>query len=179
MAIGQGYVLITPIQLAMAYGAIATGKLMKPHLLKEVKNGVGDVVAKFDPEEVGTPDVDPANLAVIQDALRGVANENKGVAPIMKQFNLDCACKTGTAEVAGKNDFAWTAAYGPADKPKYVVTCIIEEGGGGSGAATPVAAEILRAAIDAAEGKLPDEVAYVAGSTGRSVKIAANSQRTD
>ena len=79
---------------------------MKPHLLKEVRNSVGDVVARFEPEEICTPDVDPGYLAAVQDALHGVAKENKSVAPIMSKFNLDCAAKTGTAEVAGKNDFA-------------------------------------------------------------------------
>lgn len=106
MAIGQGYVLITPIQLAVAYGALATGKLVKPHLLKEVKNNVGDVVAKFTPEVVGVPDVDPTHLEIIKDALHGVATENASVANNFKKFQLDAAAKTGTAEVAGKNDFA-------------------------------------------------------------------------
>lgn len=180
MAIGQGYVLITPIQLAVAYGAIATGKLVKPHLLKEVKNDVGDVVAKFNPESLGTPDVDLKDLEIIRDALHGVATENFSVASNFKKFNLDVAAKTGTAEVAGKNDFAWTAAYAPYDKPKYVVSCIIEEGGGGSDAATPVAAEVLRAAIDFKDGVLnKDEIGFIAGSTGKSVPIAVNSKRTD
>ena len=106
MAIGQGYVLITPIQLAIAYGALATGKLMTPHILKDVKNEVGDSVAKFEPEVLGIPDVDANHLEVIKDALHGVATENSSVAPIFKSHNIDAAAKTGTAEVAGKNDFA-------------------------------------------------------------------------
>lgn len=106
MAIGQGYVLVTPLQLALGYCGIASGKIMKPHLLKEVKNSVGDVVAKFEPQEIGTPDVDAGNLSVIQDALHGVATEGKTVAPTIKEIGVNCACKTGTAEVAGKNDFA-------------------------------------------------------------------------
>lgn len=106
MAIGQGYVLITPIQLAVAYGAIATGKLMKPHLYKELKNDIGSTVAKFEPEEIGKPDVNPEHLSIIQDALYGVAHENSGVASSFLGAELDAAAKTGTAEVAGKNDFA-------------------------------------------------------------------------
>lgn len=179
MAIGQGYVLVTPLQLAMAYCGIATGKIMKPHILKEVKNPVGDVVAKFDPEEISTPDVDPTLLGIIQDALHGVATEGKSVSPIIKQYGIDCAVKTGTAEVAGKNEFAWTVAYGPYTKPKYVCAVIIEEGGGGAAVATPVAAQVLKAAMESAEGKLKDDVQFVPGSTGRSVKISAKSQRTD
>lgn len=180
MAIGQGYVLITPIQLAVAYGALATGKLMKPHLLKEVKNNVGDVVAKFNSEQIGIPDVNQEHLEIIKEALHGVATENTSVYPFFKKLNLNAAAKTGTAEVAGKNEFAWTAAYAPYDKPKYVVSCIIEEGGGGSSSATPIAAELLRAALDYGEGKInKDEVGFVAGSTGKSVKIPISSKRTD
>lgn len=106
MAIGQGYVLITPLQLALGYCGIATGKIMKPHLLKEVKNDVGDVVAKFEPEEISSPDVDPSYLSAMQDALHGVAKENKSVAPIMKNYQYECGIKTGTAEVAGKKEFS-------------------------------------------------------------------------
>ena len=106
MAIGQGYVLITPLQLALGYAGVATGKIMKPHLLKEVKNGVGNVVAKYEPEEIGTPDVDPAHLAIVQDALHGVGKENSGVSGAVSSADLDCGIKTGTAEVAGKADFA-------------------------------------------------------------------------
>ena len=178
MAIGQGYVLITPIQLAVAYASLATGKLMVPHLLKEVKNDNGDVVAKKQPEVLGIPDVDPAHLRIIRDALHGVGTENTSVSAIMKAANLDAAIKTGTAEVAGKNDFSWTAAYAPYDNPKYAVACIIEEGGGGSAAATPVAASVLKAALDARDNKLND-VAFIPGSTGKSVKISATKGRTD
>ncbi len=55
MVIGQGDVLVTPMQVAVAYGAIATGNLMKPHLLKEVRNASGGVVRSFEPEVVGSP----------------------------------------------------------------------------------------------------------------------------
>ena len=106
MAIGQGYVLITPLQLALGYAGVATGKIMKPHLLKEVRNDVGDVVAKFDAEEICTPDVDASYLAAVQDALHGVSTENSSVAPIMKAYDYQCAIKTGTAEVAGKREFS-------------------------------------------------------------------------
>ena len=181
MAIGQGYVLITPIQLAVAYGAIATGKLVKPHLFKEVKNDVGNVVSKFESEEIGKPDVSREHLEIIRDALHGVATENASVSAIFSSLGLDAAAKTGTAEVAGKNDFAWTAAYAPYDKPKYVATCIIEEGGGGSGAATPVIANVLKAAVDSMDGKLNlDDIGYIGGSTGRSVAISSKGgSRTD
>ena len=59
LVIGQGDVLVTPLQMAVAYGGIATGRIMRPHLLKEVRNETGDVVLQFEPEVVAEPDVDP------------------------------------------------------------------------------------------------------------------------
>ncbi len=106
MAIGQGYVLVTPIQLALGYAAIATGKLVKPHLLKEVKNDENMTVAKHHVEYIGTPNVNQTHVDIIKDALHGVAKENGGVSPAFNEVGIDAACKTGTAEVAGKNDFA-------------------------------------------------------------------------
>ena len=105
MAIGQGYVLVTPLQLAVGYCGIATGKIMKPHLLKEVKNDVGNVVAKYDTEILADLDVDEGHLKIIRDALKGVGLENSGVAPLVKASGITCGIKTGTAEVATKNDF--------------------------------------------------------------------------
>lgn len=107
MAIGQGYVLITPIQLAVAYGAIATGKLMKPHLLKSVKNDGGNDVATKQPEVIDKPDVDPKHLQLVRDALHGVGTEGESSASAeFLKAELNAAAKTGTAEVAGKGDYA-------------------------------------------------------------------------
>ena len=183
MAIGQGDVLVTPIQVAVAYGAIATGNLMKPHLLKEVRNSSGEVVRSFEPEVVGTPDVKPENLAVMRDALKGVSTENAELVALFNKFGLDpatVACKTGTGEVSGKEDYAWFACYAPFDDPKYVVACVVEQGGGGSAVGAPLGIEVLAAALNADAGELTD-VGAVAGSTGKSQELATSgsSGRTD
>ena len=183
MAIGQGDVLVTPIQVAVAYGAIATGNLMKPHLLKEVRNSSGGVVRSFEPEVVGTPDVKPENLAVMRDALKGVSTDNAELVALFNKFGLDpatVACKTGTGEVAGKEDYAWFACYAPFDDPKYVVACVVEQGGGGSAVGAPLGIEVLAAALNADAGELTD-VGAVAGSTGKSQELATSgsSGRTD
>ena len=183
MAIGQGDVLVTPIQVAVAYGAIATGNLMKPHLLKEVRNSSGEVVRSFEPEVVGTPDVKPENLAVMRDALKGVSTENAELVALFNKFGLDpatVACKTGTGEVSGKEDYAWFACYAPFDDPKYVVACVVEQGGGGSAVGAPLGIEVLAAALNADAGALTD-VGSVAGSTGKSQELATSgsSGRTD
>ncbi|HIW77269.1 MULTISPECIES: penicillin-binding protein 2 [Gordonibacter] len=183
MVIGQGDVLVTPLQVAVAYGAIATGKLMKPHVLKEVRNASGAVAATVEPEVVGEPDVDQANLNIVRDALRGVGTENAELVALFNQFGLDpatVACKTGTGEKAGQEDYAWFACYAPYDDPKYVVACVVEQGGGGSAVGAPLGIEVLAAALKCDAGELT-EVAPVAGSTGKSQPLATSgsSGRTD
>lgn len=182
MVIGQGYVLTTPLQVAVAYGAIATGKIMKPHLLKEVRNASGDVALTCPAEVVATPDVPMTNLAVVRDALKGVSVENAEIAKLFNERGIDpatVACKTGTAEVAGKDDFAWFACYAPYDDPKYVVACVVEEGGGGSSTGAPLGAEILAAALGYDAGTFTD-MGAIAGSTGKSITYTGSSGgRTD
>ena len=179
MSIGQGDVLISPLQLAVAYGGIATGKIMKPHLMKEVRNSQGDVALSFEKEVVTEPDVDEKNLKLVRKALHGVATENESVAKLFAQYDIDAAAKTGTAEVEGKGDYAWFACYAPYDKPKYVVTCVVEQGGGGSSVAAPLGAKIMNAALQYKKGKL-DKVKSIDASTGESVELKSSSSgRTD
>ena len=182
MVIGQGYVLTTPLQVAVAYGAIATGKIMRPHVLKEVRNVAGDVALTFPTEVVAEPDVPMSDLAVVRDALKGVSVENAEIAAVFAENGIDpatVACKTGTAEVAGKDDFAWFACYAPYDNPKYLVACVVEEGGGGSAVGAPLGARLLAAALDYDAGELAD-MGVVAGYAGRSVEyVGSSSGRTD
>ena len=179
MVIGQGYVLITPLQLAVAYGAIATGKIMKPHLLQEVRNSKGEVVVSFESQVVDEPDVDKDNLDYVRDALHGVAQENTTLAQMFAEYDVDAACKTGTAEVAGQEDSAWFACYGPYDDPHYVCTVVVEEGGGGSSTASPIGGALLAAALQYEQGTLTD-VGTIAASSGKSVEGShESSARTD
>lgn len=184
MIIGQGYVLVTPMEVAVAYGAVATGKIMRPHVLKEVRNTSGDVVKSFEPEVVAEPDVDPTHLAVVREALNGVAVDNADISSVLSKHGLDpktVACKTGTAEYTDQADTAWFACYAPFDDPKYVVACVVEHGGGGSAVAAPLGAEILAATLAYDAGELKD-IGVVAGSTGKSkenAESAASTGRTD
>lgn len=179
MSIGQGYVLITPAQLAVAYGAIATGNIYKPHLMKEVRNDADEVVVQYSTKILGSPDVKEANLKTVRDALHGVATENSNLKSLFDAYGIDAACKTGTAEMAGKNDYAWFACYGPYDNPKYVVTVIIEEGGGGSSAAAPVGAQVLAALIGSDEGLYDSSsMGKIEGSTGKVVEREESSEST-
>ena len=181
LVIGQGYVLTTPIELAVAYGAIATGNIMQPHLLKEVKNADGEVVQTVEASVKSTPEVASEDYETIRDALRGVATENSSIYPLFDEYGVEAACKTGTAEYTDEEDTAWFACYGPYDDPKYVVTVVVEHGGGGSDVAAPVGAEVLAAAISYGEGELT-EIEAVSGSSGQSTEDAGSStgsSRTD
>ena len=143
MIIGQGDVLVTPLQLAVAYGGIATGQIMKPHLLKEVRNARGDVVASASSEVVAQPEVNETHLAYVREALRSTITDNAGSARVFSEQGIEAAGKSGTAEHTDRPDDAWFAAYVPYDEPRYVATCIIEQGGGGSDTAGPIVAAVL------------------------------------
>lgn len=174
MCIGQGYVLVTPMEMAVAYASLATGKIVRPHVLKEVRNGSGEVALTYANEVVATPDVSMADLAAVRDALRGVATDNADVSKVFNDVGMDpatVACKTGTAEYTDQEDTAWFVCYAPYDNPKYVVACLVEHGGGGSSVAAPLGAEVMAAALSADAGTLK-EVGPVAGSTGQSTADA-------
>ena len=72
MIIGQGDVLVTPLQVACAYAGVATGRIMRPHLLKEVRNSEGETVVTYEPVVERTPEVTEAHLAYVRDALHGM-----------------------------------------------------------------------------------------------------------
>jgi penicillin-binding protein 2 len=143
MAIGQGDLLVSPLQLASAYGGIANGgQVLRPHVLKEVNDAKGEPVHSFETEVNFEPDVSAANLGVMDRALRDVVTDGTA-AEAFRGFDIEVTGKTGTAEVAGKDDYAWFTAYAPADDPQYVVAVVIEQGGHGGAIAAPAAREIL------------------------------------
>ena len=182
LVIGQGDVLVTPLQNAVGYAAVATGKLVKPHLLKEVRNTSGETAVKYEAEQVGTPDVDEKNYKIVREALGEVSLSESKIAYALSEYGVDVkdiGSKTGTGEVAGKGDVAWYVCYYPLKDPKYVVSTCIEQGGTGALVAGPVGAAVLGAMVAAERGDLT-EIQAVAGSSGKSVEFTADtSARTD
>jgi penicillin-binding protein 2 len=153
-SIGQGDVLTTPLQVAASYVAIANGgTLFAPRIGRKIVSPEGEVVDELTPERLGELPTDAAGLAAIQEGLRRVVMHERGTARgafTKAGFPLDripVAGKTGTAELKPKVPYAWFAAYAPADAPRYVVVVSVEEGGGGSQTAAPIAARILQAAF--------------------------------
>lgn len=161
MAIGQGNVLVTPLQMAVGYAGVATGKLPRPNLLKEVRNSAGEVVITHTPTLTELDGVEESYLEIIRDGLRGVATEGSEVPNVLKQYDYQCACKTGTGELANHDGYAWFAMYAPYDDPKYVVTCVIKEGGSGGTTAAPIAAAVMDACVKFGDGTLTTEIAPI------------------
>ena len=142
-AIGQGFTLATPIQVAEMLSAVATdGKRYKPHLVSKILNDDGSVAKTFEPEEEGKLPISESTLKLIQDGLEAVTEEG-GTAAFLKNLPVPVAGKTGTAENPHGLEHGWFIAYAPAKKPQLVVVCIVEQGSYGTISAAPIVKSIL------------------------------------
>jgi penicillin-binding protein 2 len=159
-SVGQGYMLTTPLQLAMAYAAMANGgTLHQPLLVKKVAGHDGRVIKDFTADRAPGKKVPVSaeTLAVLREALRGVVAEAGGTARSLSWNDFEIAGKTGTAQVVAMKeridniekipykyrDHAWFAGFAPYNDPKIAVAVIVEHGGFGSRAAAPVALEVI------------------------------------
>lgn len=165
LAIGQGELLVTPIQLANLYASLASdGVRHQPRLVRSVaERETGVAVVDFGTRTVGDEPIDGEALEPIIDGLAQVAVRGTA-AEAFAGFPLDrfpLAAKTGTAEVRGRTDFALFAGFGPLAGPRLAFAVVIEEAGFGGDAAAPVARRFLEGALAI------DDVPVGAGSAGR------------
>lgn len=131
-AIGQGDILVTPLQLAAAHAAIANGgTLMQPYLVAGAENGTMRRGIAVSPE----------TIRVVQEGMRLTTAE--GSARSLSALPFETAGKTGTVEVQGGRTNAVFSVYGPADDPEIELVVIVENGGEGSSTAVPIAREAL------------------------------------
>lgn len=166
-AIGQGYVLASPLQLAVMVSRVATGQAIRPRLVKSI-DGVEQPI-----ESDGPLGVSPTTLTQIRKAMNAVTNARGGTAYgsrlLPKEMQL--AGKTGTSQVRSvvvhnasvpweHRDHALFVCFAPFDAPKIAVSVIIEHGGGGSAVAGPVARDIVARAL---YGSLPPLDVFPAG----------------
>ena len=140
IAIGQGYLLVTPIQMAVLISAVANGgTLYRPQLVWKIGGTPEMPEQAFTPEVQGEVPVTAEHLAAVREALWGVANEERGTARwVFKDFEIEVAGKTGTAEDPGDRSHAWFVGYAPADDPKIAIAILVENSGEGSVAAAPI-----------------------------------------
>lgn len=157
VAIGQGYTLLTPVQLATMTAAVATeGVMYKPHLVKRVVDPDGRVLKEFKPVQVKRVDLKAGSYRMVKEGLLAVVNEPRGTGAAARLYEVKVAGKTGTSQVVkirdGKREVAYQyrdhalfVAFAPYDKPEVAVSVVIEHGEHGGAAAAPVAGAILRA----------------------------------
>jgi penicillin-binding protein 2 len=158
-SIGQGFNLATPLQMAVAYAAIANGgEVLRPRLVLSAEARDGAVIPGRAPESQGTVPVDPAHLARVRDALEAVVGEDGGTARRARIPGVRVAGKTGTAQVVRLRhtedleedeipvhfrDHAWFVGFAPAPAPEIVVVALVEHGGHGGSAAAPITQRVL------------------------------------
>ena len=148
MAIGQGFVLATPLQMANLYAAIASGgALYRPRIIERIGSVNEPPEEVWGSDVIGRLPVSAGNLQAIREGLRGVVSGPKGTAGfVFRGFSIAVAGKTGTAEAGdGGEPHAWFACFAPYDDPEIVVVVFLENGGQGSYRAAPLAHNVIEA----------------------------------
>jgi penicillin-binding protein 2 len=170
-AIGQGFQLATPLQMASLMSQIANGgHRYRPYLVSKIITPTGETIKSFGPEELGSVPMSPTTLNAIRTALRDVVTPTGTAGYIFEGFPVPIAGKTSTAENSHGDDHGWFVAYGPYDNPTIAVAVIVEQGGYGSDSAAPITRKIMEAAFNIPPGfdpadELAKEIAAKEGSS--------------
>ena len=160
IAIGQGFNLATPLQMAVVVAAVANnGHRYQPMILDSIKMADGQILQKNEPKLIGKLPVDPSNLEMVKLGLWRVVNGENGTARGSRLADIDISGKTGTSQVISRKEdemlpeedmpahlraHAWFVAYAPSDNPIIAVAVVVEHGEHGSGAAAPIAKEMIK-----------------------------------
>lgn len=143
LAIGQGDLNVTPLQVAAYTAAFANGgKLMQPHLVKTIITSETGERREIAPNPVRQDFVNPYNMNIVREGMRQTVLA--GSARSMQSVPVPVAGKTGTAQWSSKKDpHAWFTGFAPYDEPTIAITVLVEEGKEGSAIAVPIAREVL------------------------------------
>ncbi|MFC1843649.1 penicillin-binding protein 2, partial [Thermodesulfobacteriota bacterium] len=159
ISIGQGFNLVTPLQVCQMTSALANGGILyKPFLIEKIVDPEGQIIKEFEPivdvELIGMG----KNLQLIREGLVGAVNDKHGTGKAARLKDITVAGKTGTAQVVTMEKFkevdeedvkykhrdhAWFTSFAPAENPEIAVTVLVEHGGHGGSAAAPVAKKVL------------------------------------
>ena len=160
LAVGQGYLTTTPIQLLRLISAIANGgKVCLPQIVERVEDIYGRPLKEYPPVELGKVNISENTIHIIQEALMGVVNEPHGTGWSCALKGVRVAGKTGTAQVIRMaqnfkkgdmnrmplkfRDHAWFVAYAPFEDPQIATAVLVEHGGFGAAAAAPIAKKVI------------------------------------
>ena len=151
MSIGQGAVLVTPMQIARFMGALANGGVLwKPRLVQRIERPDKGVVWSDGGSVTGHVELSPMVWAFLRQSLWSAVNEG-GTGAGARIAGLDIAGKTGTAQMISKSkaekgqDHAWFASFAPVGEPEVVVVVLVERGGKGGQVAAPIAQKVFNA----------------------------------
>lgn len=180
-AIGQGYNLATPLQIAATLSAVANGgKFYQPRIVQFIKTPQGEVIKEFPPLLSKQLHISPETLEFIREALWGVVNSPSGTGGKARIEGFDVAGKTGTAQLIQRRegriepsslelqDHAWFACFAPAHHPRISVVALIEHGGHGGAAAAPIARKVLENYYLRMKGIHPSQFAMALGASPES-----------
>lgn len=156
-SIGQGFVTVTPLQLADLIGTVAmSGVRYQPHLIKAIRDQATGRLFEFPPVRVGRVDISEKTYKTIRRALAGVVSEPHGTGAAAQSKWVSIGGKTGTAQVVEMRagvltkslprefqDHAWFIAFAPVDDPQIAVAVLIEHGGHGGETAAPPARQVI------------------------------------
>ena len=161
-AIGQSFVLVTPLQVATFVSAVFNGgHLYRPQVTQWVRKTGGESIFEFTPQLIRNVEIKPEYLELVKKALSGAVNDPRGTGSKARLADIMVAGKTGTAQVVNLKkekeakakgeipwkyrDHAWFVAVAPADAPRITVAVLIEHGGHGGSAAAPIAKTLIEA----------------------------------
>lgn len=159
IAIGQGFNLVTPLQLALMTATVANGgTVYKPGMIETVRDPDGHIIEQFQPTVLDRFEGQGKNLEIIKEGLIEAVNGRRGTARRARLDNITVAGKTGTAQVVRLKqykhlkeedipykyrDHAWFTCFAPAERPEIAVTVLVEHGLHGGSAAAPIAKAVL------------------------------------
>lgn len=189
LSIGQGYNLVTPLQLVNAYASLANGgNLYRPRLIKRIETMDGTIIRTFEPEQRGKIPVSKKNMDILSRALWGVVNENGGTGYALRRKEGDVCGKTGTSQVIGMpdkekarkrkinlsrfRDHALFVCFAPYRNPEIAVAVIVENAGHGGAVAAPIARKIIDAYFERKDKKPGKDPSVLA--TSQKVKAGVN-----
>lgn len=144
VSIGQGDVLITPLQLATAISAIANnGTIYKPKIVSKITNANGNTIKEFKSEAMRILNIDGSKLQIIREGMRDAVTD--GSVYFLNDLPIKVAGKTGTAQVTNtfRKTNAWFTGFAPYDNPEIALAIVVEGAGEGSTAAVPIAKQVF------------------------------------
>ena len=160
VAIGQGFNLATPLQMAVLAATVGNGgNRYRPMILSSIKLADGQILQKNERRLTGKLPISPVNLDLVKLGLWKVVNGENGTARGSRLADIDMSGKTGTSQVISRKEgetiseedvpihlraHAWFVAYAPSEQPTIAVAVVVEHGEHGSGAAAPIAREMIK-----------------------------------